>query len=216
MPLPLDSFPDSSVIAENLIIENYPPSNEVLSIAYKLISGWASVEKRQLDFIIRMLEGSSSVAASAYLSLNGAGPKMAFLRGAAKAALSEIEMEYLECTLEASKPIMKFRNKLAHWSIVQVEGHSDNLVLQNPIVNVSEVRTDNEGVFVFSFDEIKLHTEKTHLLWQCYHYLMTIYSLARFNADKQKELELRYVELREKLSSIDNQLQVPQFPQVPP
>ena len=200
--------------AGGFMTDHYPTNPDVLAEAYKVIASWASIESRQLDYVILMLGGNTTVATAAYLSLEGKSAKSSFIRASAEKALDDTEREYLFCVLAVSKSLYSFRNKIAHWRNTRIKGYEDKLVLLNPELQHKTATSALDAMYVFTKLEMLDHRQRMEKIWQCYHYLICIHGKNRSGTSSKPDIDALYVQLRERLSSLDNQLQVPQYPPI--
>ena len=133
--------------------------HELFANAYSIVSSWASIERSQLDIIVDMLGGKRSVATTAYLALDGQGPKSAFINAAAQKCLNPNLNAVLAGIIKASTPLMKYRNKICHWTPSHVPTIKEDLVLLNPETEQKSSSGFN-GYYRFSIDEMKKYRRK--------------------------------------------------------
>ena len=189
------------------------PRTELLSLAFSIVSSWSNVEQRQRDFIILMLGGNASVATAAYLALDGKSAKNAVLLACAKKSLNSEELAYLKAIIKASSSFMKFRNKLAHWSIARVEGIGGHLALKDPDDD-GEGTSAHNGIYLFSKNELITQKKASETVWKCYHRLICLYN-AKGNpaSDESYMHELRHG-LSNLLLTLDKELLLPLIPPI--
>ena len=124
--------------------------------AYQVIAATSVMDVWRQEMFTKLLGGSDSVGAAAYLAINTRGPKTAAIDAAAKNVLGNgDEYRIFKAIVKAGECLEKFRDQLAHWQEFRSGWPTNGLLLKDPRVTPVRGRAPHAGVFVFVVDEFK-------------------------------------------------------------
>lgn len=133
MPQPLSRVrSDANVVLCN--VGQYPLEDrpELLPLAMRVVSSWATLEHIVAGAFVSMLGSKAEPAVAIYLSLTSTNQQRTSIRAAAKSTLSDDYADLLEVLLGLFHTAGKNRNKIAHYGWGTSPEIEDAVLLAEP------------------------------------------------------------------------------------